>query len=45
MTIGDKEYKEIVVTTSDGEVVAVISDTEIIEKDAKARVALGRVVR
>lgn len=33
MTVGNKTYTEIIVTASDGEILAVISDTEIIEKN------------
>lgn len=33
MTIGGKEYSEIIITGKDGEVLAVISDTEIIESE------------
>lgn len=32
MQIDGKEYDQIIITGSDGEVVAVISDTEVIEK-------------
>ena len=33
MTIAGKQVKEIVITAEDGEVLAVISDTEVIEKN------------
>lgn len=33
MTIGGNEYEEIIITAQNGEVLAVISDKEIIEKD------------
>lgn len=36
MKIGNTEYAEIIITASDGTVLAVISDTEIIEKDGVA---------
>lgn len=36
MKIGHNEYSEIVVTGEAGEVLAVISDSEIIEKDGVA---------
>lgn len=36
MRIANNEYSEIVVTGEDGEVLAVISDSEIIEKDGVA---------
>lgn len=32
MIIGDKNIQEIIITTADGEVLAAVSDTEIIEK-------------
>lgn len=32
MIIGDENYAEIIITAKDGEVLAVISDTEIIKK-------------
>lgn len=33
MTIGNKEYEQIVISNESGEVLAVISDKEIIEAD------------
>ncbi len=36
MRIGNKEYAEIIITTKEGEILVVISDTEIIEKDGVA---------
>lgn len=33
MIIANKDAKEIIITAADGEVLAVISDTEIIEQD------------
>ena len=33
MTIAGKEFTEIIITAQNGEVLAVISDKEIIEKD------------
>jgi len=33
MKIGDKEYEQIIVTDKKGHVLAVISDTEVIESD------------
>lgn len=33
MIIGNKEYTEIVITSQSGELLAVISDEEVIEKD------------
>lgn len=33
MIIGDKDYDSIIITDSDGGVLAVVSDTEIIERD------------
>lgn len=36
MNIGGKEYDRIVITAQDGEVLAVITDMEIVEKDGVA---------
>ncbi len=33
MTIGGQQCSEIIITAPDGEVLAVVSDTEVIEKD------------
>lgn len=33
MKIGDKEYKEILVTSKDGELITSITDENVIEKD------------
>ena len=32
MNISGKEYEEVIITAEDGEVLAVVSDSEIIEK-------------
>lgn len=40
MRIGTKEMKEIIITAKDGEVLAIISDTEIVEKNSVAVVLI-----
>lgn len=36
MNISGKEYEEVIITAEDGEVLAVVSDSEIIEKKCKS---------